>query len=520
MPARALAASRASTAARALLLALCALLSIAGGTAHAAALATSLALLAAVAVVLARTRKPSRTLIRLAVLVEACIWAAGVLTTGADSSPLLPYLLAPAFAGGLYLGLDGVLVPVGSAALAILAGTPALVSAERFGAIARAAGEWVVLALLVGLLASWVQRLQANLPGPDNYLQAYRLLAQLRAVARRLPAGLDRFAVADGLVREVRGSVPQAAGAAVLVRGHGNRLSLLATSGAPLAVASVDVSGDSVFAEAWSTQRPALHNSTGVLPLVAGDRTSGLLVLTLSPTATLRGPDLTRAFEAVRDGALRLETALLFDELREVATVEERRRLAREIHDGVAQDLAAFGYQLDSLAHEVRSASDPDESADRVLKVRKDLGALVGELRHSIFELRSEVGQGASLGSALADFARTVGNASGLNVHLSLDESPNRLAADTEAELLRIAQEAINNSRKHAQAENLWIRCEVAPPKALIVVEDDGVGPAQAREDSFGLQIMRERAQRLRAELEVAPREPCGTVVTCRLERG
>jgi signal transduction histidine kinase len=210
---------------------------------------------------------------------------------------------------------------------------------------------------------------------------------------------------------------------------------------------------------------------------------------------------------------------LLFDELREVATVEERRRLAREIHDGIAQDLAAFGYELDALAYKARNSMDSDQLADELTRVRGVLGGLVVDLRQSIFELRSDVGESPSLGTAVADFARVIGTSSGLSIHLAVDEGPTRLPADTEAELLRIAQEAINNTRKHANAENLWIRCVVAPPHAELSIEDDGVGAVVPRHDSFGLKIMRERAERLGATLEVAPRQPNGTVVTCRLRQ-
>jgi signal transduction histidine kinase len=100
---------------------------------------------------------------------------------------------------------------------------------------------------------------------------------------------------------------------------------------------------------------------------------------------------------------------------------------------------------------------------------------------------------------------------------VSLAETPNRLPAETEAELLRIAQEAITNARKHAEAENLWVSLTVDPPGALLRVEDDGRGLGQARADSYGIQIMRERAKRLRTTVDVVPRDPRGTVVEVRL---
>jgi signal transduction histidine kinase len=141
----------------------------------------------------------------------------------------------------------------------------------------------------------------------------------------------------------------------------------------------------------------------------------------------------------------------------------------------------------------------------------------VSELRMSIFDLRSEVDVHGGLGSALSEYVRSVGRQSGLTVHMSLAESPNRLPAETEAELLRIAQEAITNARKHAEAENLWVSLTVDPPGAVLRVEDDGRGLGKARADSYGIQIMQERARRLRTTVDVLPREPRGTAVEVRL---
>ena len=95
---------------------------------------------------------------------------------------------------------------------------------------------------------------------------------------------------------------------------------------------------------------------------------------------------------------------------------------------------------------------------------------MVSELRLSIFDLRSEISPAAGLGSALSDYVRAVGARSGLTVHLTLDEAPTRLRSEVETELLRIAQEAVTNARKHSDAENLWVDCRVRPPFARITV--------------------------------------------------
>jgi signal transduction histidine kinase len=207
-----------------------------------------------------------------------------------------------------------------------------------------------------------------------------------------------------------------------------------------------------------------------------------------------------------------LDTALVFDEIRTMATADERQRLAREIHDGIAQEVASLGYVIDYMAS---SSSDPDV-AQGLRDLRSELSRIVADLRLSIFDLRSDVSPTNGLGVALSDYVRQVGAKSGLTVHLTLNEAPTRLSPSVEAELLRIAQEAITNARKHASAKNLWVDCWTDPPQATIVVRDDGTGIQGGREDSYGISIMRERAQRIDATLEIGPVSPetgGGTVV-------
>ena len=128
---------------------------------------------------------------------------------------------------------------------------------------------------------------------------------------------------------------------------------------------------------------------------------------------------------------------------------------------------------------------------------------MVSELRLSIFDLRSEISPAAGLGSALSDYVRAVGARSGLTVHLTLDEAPTRLRGEVETELLRIAQEAVTNARKHSDAENLWVDCRVRPAVRRSPSSTTAPGSARRREDSYGLKIMRERADRIDATLEI-----------------
>jgi signal transduction histidine kinase len=250
------------------------------------------------------------------------------------------------------------------------------------------------------------------------------------------------------------------------------------------------------------------HGHSAVLALRLGDRRVGLVGVERDG-----GPwsarHLARAQSLADDAALRIDTGQLFSEVRALATVEERRRLAREIHDGIAQEVASLGYVVDDLsAH----TSDPQTRED-LGTLRTELTRIVNELRLSIFDLRTDVQPASGLGAALTSYVRSVGTGAGLTVHLVLDESPYRLPIEAETELLRVAQEAITNARKHARARNLWVTCRVDPPRAFLRVADDGKGLGSARPDSFGLEIMRERTARLGAAFTVRNRVGGGTVV-------
>jgi len=152
--------------------------------------------------------------------------------------------------------------------------------------------------------------------------------------------------------------------------------------------------------------------------------------------------------------------------------------------------------------------------------LRDELTRIVSELRLSIFDLRSDVQPSAGLGAALSSYVRSVGTGSGLTVHLVLDESPYRLPIEAETELLRVAQEAITNARRHARARNLWVTCRVDPPRAFLRVADDGKGLGTPRPDSYGLEIMRERTNRLGGSLTLRQRVGGGTVVEVTLGAG
>jgi len=379
-------------------------------------------------------------------------------------------------------------------------------------------GLWLITGLAAGLLGAWIRQLRrVHDESKRPFASAYRLLGELRTVARELPGGLDVDVVGENVL------------ATTLEALGGSRAALLlrTATGSPVVVTtrvtdgSDMVSGtDTIVSMCMGLQQPIQETQPEgsayphriCLPLLVGGRPVGAVVVE-GKQAALR-PEILAAQATLNDDALRLESAVLFADVRALATVEERRRLAREIHDGVAQESASLGYLVDDLARD-----DCDHNHQSGLHdLRSELTRVVTELRLSVFDLRSGVTTNAGLGSVLSDYVRAVGTGSDLAVHVTLQESPERLRLDIETELLRIAQEAVSNARRHAEAANVWVTCRVSPPFAEIRVEDDGIGNATARQGHFGLNIMSERARRVNADLTIMDRPGGGTTVSAVLK--
>ncbi len=449
---------------------------------------------------------------------------------GLGASAVLPYLAVPVTVTALRRRFreGAALLAVTAATLLISAALTQVDGGRQLGQPGYLAvcAQWLILAGLGLYTAGTLHRvIRVRSEGkPQPYAEATRLLTQLRTVARQLPgATLDPGGISEHLLEELR-TVARAERAAVLSASGGGRLVVLAQVGVDRVDWETTLDADSAIADAWASQQPQTasrsqaRSHTGgdvsalIVPLVAGVRTVGMLVMEADVAQAYPPPVVSRVTALTRPAALRLEAALLFDEVRSLATNEERQRLAREIHDGVAQELVMVGYGIDNALAYVEE--DPKETAEALRTLRGEVTRVITELRLSLFELRSEVDRHGGLAAAIAEYARTVGASGGLRVHLSLDESTARLPAATEAELLRIAQEAVTNARKHAGAANLWVTCEVDPPYAQIEVSDDGHGIGEQRTDGhYGLAIMAERAERIRGRLEIRPRQPSGTTV-------
>ena len=436
------------------------------------------------------------------------------------NAAFLPYLLAAGAAAGVTYGLVVGLIAVGVCAATftpaqLLSGTP-LTSGNT-----ATVAQWVLMAALAVLAGGWSQAWASrHRRDEDRYQAAYQLLVRLRDVTRSLPTGLDDVTAATTMLDLIGRSVPFDLGAVLRIDDDGPAQPLAVVGGDTMPwypdagswlMRRVDERGSGAQSMVWlstGADDPGAHRAfRALLPITVGRTRVGLV--TLQRTDAWTDDELQAVQDIVDRSALMLDTAFVFGDIRSLATTEERRRLAREIHDGVAQELAGLGYVLDDVAHR---ETDPELRTD-LATVRDELTRVVSELRLSIFELRSGVEPGLGLGSSLSTYVRQIGARGGLTVHMVLEEGAARLPADIEVEIMRIVQEAITNARRHSRAKNLWVTLRTSPPRAFVRIADDGVGLRDKRADSYGLDIMRERATRIGGRLDIRQRVGGGTVV-------
>jgi signal transduction histidine kinase len=217
-----------------------------------------------------------------------------------------------------------------------------------------------------------------------------------------------------------------------------------------------------------------------------------------------------------QQAAVAIENARLYEEVRDKAALEERQRLARELHDSVSQ--ALFGIALNASTADELFEAQPGEVRGLLKDVLGLAEAALAELQALIFELRPESLEREGLVGALEKQTAAVQARYGLQVHLQAGAEPDLPRPAKEA-LYRVAQEALHNTAKHARARQVFVVLEVGASDVRLLVSDDGRGFDPHREfpGHLGLQSMRERATAVGGTLEIESAPGAGTRLRARI---
>jgi signal transduction histidine kinase len=217
--------------------------------------------------------------------------------------------------------------------------------------------------------------------------------------------------------------------------------------------------------------------------------------------------ELRQAHEQLQEYALRTE---------EMAVVEERNRLAREMHDTLGHRLTVASVQLEAAQR--LYPTDAERAASLVGPVREQVREALVELRATVATLRSPVEADLQLRSALRRLMEHFEAATGLTIHRVLPDEMPPLPNAHRLALYRAAQEALTNIQKHANAQQLWLVLSTSDGAVTLLVSDDGRGISSRQgEAGFGLHGLRERARQLGGDLHLEPRPGGGTQFSLRL---
>ncbi|MBK9714851.1 MAG: GAF domain-containing sensor histidine kinase [Kouleothrix sp.] len=372
----------------------------------------------------------------------------------------------------------------------------------------QTSGNALIALVATGLVAALFQPLRDRLQRAVNRLiygerdDPYAALARL---GRRLEATLAPDAMLPAIVETLAQAL---------------RL--------PYAAIALDQGGIVATAAAVGAPVPdAIH-----LPLVHGGETIGQLILgPRAPGEAFSAADRALIEDLARQAGAAAQSVRLTADLRQLtadlqhsrerlvtAREEERRRLRRDLHDGVGPTLASLSQRLDTVGRLV--PRDPDAAVAMLADLKAQVRATIADIRHLVYALRPPVLDELGLVSAIREHAASY-DASGAGAPQVLVDAPEQLPplpAAVEVAAYRIALEALTNIARHARARSCVVRLSLDGEQALCLeIADDGAGMPESARAGVGITSMRERASELGGDLRIEAPVTGGTRVRARL---
>jgi signal transduction histidine kinase len=486
--------------------------------------------------------------------VDLALAAAAFLSSGEFASPIMSVFLICVFGAGLAYGWVGVLGSGVAVALVVIAIGLGLSGGGLWGTVptGMVLQALAVPAVVIGWLTERI-RGEASGPGRAGHLgggASRRSAVEMFAIASQLSATLDSEQVLDlaldlsaSVLADANGSRDHLRLAMFLSEGDRLRIAASRGIGEPDPGTAVEVAGG-LLGEALA-QGKTQHGSDPLrdptlghleslrtcrdllaIPLKSDGAAFGVLLFAHPRRGFFNREQVELLEAASRQVAVAMQNAKLFQDLeaeRERMTEiqeEARRKLARDLHDGPTQSIAAITMRVNFARRLIER--DTDAATSELTKVEDMARRTTKDLRHMLFTLRPLILESQGLLPALRQLAEKMRDTHGQNV--VVQSAPNvaeGLEPGKQAVVFYIAEEAVNNARKHAEAEHIWVRLSRDSETFTLEVEDDGVGFNVGAVDSdyeqrgsLGMVNMRERTELVDGRLLIRSFEGKGTLIT------
>ncbi|HEX8993267.1 MAG TPA: ATP-binding protein [Anaerolineales bacterium] len=389
-------------------------------------------------------------------------------------------------------------------------------------------------AMREGLRSSRQELLRLNESLEERVTQRTRELETLNEVSRDISSRLDIQQVLDSVTEKARSLLGGEVASLCLVDDSQHWLRLQAVSGPRNAVEGDTVLVDDSLPGMVLDSEQALLCGTGACQggcrmlsdryrvshmaasLRIGERVIGALCVGSRVQNRFAGEATNMLTQLANAAAIALENARLYAQAERVAALEERRRVAAEMHDGLGQTLSYLGLMTDQVVDFLSEGQD-QAALERLQKTRDTIGKATDEVRRAINSLMDESDSHTDLCTRLHQTAAAFAADHHLEIDWQADAATQpKCPPQTAEQVLNIASEALNNVVHHAQAQQVRLRVGHTPDAYFVSVEDDGRGfdPSQPEPNGhFGLQIMQARAAHIGGRLEIESRPGGGTRV-------
>lgn len=370
-----------------------------------------------------------------------------------------------------------------------------------------------------------------------------RELAVLYQVGTQVSASLELSDVLHAVAEGARQVLAADIGWVGLVDQEQQRISVKAYSGTrtpllegqslPLSISSAEtlpvlnveeLMPDSPFARAAELVGAEGIVSLLGVPLRRGERLLGMVGVMTRERRRFSPPDVQLLSRLTSQVVIAIENARLYEQVRHLAVLEERDRLAREMHDDLSQALGYMSLKTSLTAEQLTCGQIPAAQSG-LMELNRVIQEAYTDVREAIFSLRTTIPFRTGLYAILREYLAEYQAHFGLPAQLILDgETPADFPEEVTVQIVRIIQEALTNVRKHAGAKKVTVRFDREDGHVRITIQDDGRGfdPSTVggkEGQAFGLEIMRERTKGIGGTLDLDSRPGHGTRIIVRVPR-